>query len=115
MDQVLLMDPGETVDPENPLKSAQLSVGFHQIVIELLSKPGDVYFDWTSGDGGSFVGGDFCGRHVVGFEARDRCFSRVEARLADVLKRNEVPVEIPRRCQTQHLLLTRPSTWMEKS
>lgn len=81
---VLMMDLGENVNPKNSLKTAQLSVGFYQIVIELLSKSGDVYFDWSSGDDSSFISRYFYGQHVIGFEGCGRCFPRVESRLTDI-------------------------------
>lgn len=51
--------------------SARVCVGFMQTIIELLTKLGEVVFDWAVGEGCSFFVGDYSGHHIIRLE--DRC------------------------------------------
>jgi hypothetical protein len=50
--------------------ACQISGGFMQMVIELLTIPRDIVLDWTVGEGSSYLAGDYCGRFVIGLEDR---------------------------------------------
>lgn len=53
--------------------SARVSIGFMQSIIEVLTKPGDIVFDWSIGEGWGYYAGDYCGRHVIGLDRRSGC------------------------------------------
>lgn len=68
--------------------SGRVSVRFMQTVIELLTRPGDVLFDWSVGEGVSFFAGDYCGRRVIVLEDRLVYGEAASEALRDVHSRN---------------------------
>lgn len=82
--------------------SARVSTGFMQTIIELLSNPGDIVFDWTVGEGCSFLAGDYSGRFVIGLEDRPAFGSLAEEFLKEVYDRKkgeEIAPEVSERAE----------------
>lgn len=65
------------------------------MLIELLSKENDIFFDWSSGDGNLFLAGDFVGRFFVGFEAWKDCTATVTKYLVAFLRQNDKHNVVP--------------------
>ena len=76
---------GDGCPPFVSFGSLQLSVGFMQTLIELMTILGDIFWDCTAVDGQSFLAGDYAGRFVLGLEDHTDLADFVGARLQTIL------------------------------
>jgi hypothetical protein len=64
----------------------QRTPAFMTVVMELLTKPGDIIMDWAAAEGAACSGGKFCQRFVCGLEKRPNFFETAEAALHEVVQ-----------------------------